>query len=1350
MRRAEGALGSQRHAGGRLQGELARGDDAACDHTVAVQAARTDGDAALRLHEAVVDQVAGGVDGDGLCKRHLALVMDVPGVSTQLGLPEPLAVAAEDEVLRGVQVGIAGHIQLSAEADAACAAFGRQPRLGHQRAGDGDIALRLQGQWRAGLHGPAETDACGRAGHVAPGELGIARHADPLLAGQAKVAQRCQRAADVDGSGIGLQGHALVHAQFLRHGDALACHGIEPASHAKGCAIALAGAALHASVLQHQRVALNGDLATGTGVQAAAERSAAADANVTTGHQAGGALHGQRLIDPVVAADRGAVAAAGLQAAQMHIAASLNGRGRIAAGIGGSAADDVGRGDVAASGQVQGAGGGDVAAHADLARGGGGGDAAGNEVAGDAQVVLRLHHGTAGGLHGLQAGAGRHHPEVAAGPQVLGLQFRAGLDRQAALRREVAGDVDLLGAVEFERAARSDGSAHVDAATGSDADITVGNHVGQAGHAASGGLQPHRALGLHSAGQRDAEARNLHATARLHFALEHGEALRRQRQVAAGGHRACQHDVALARCDVEVAARAGLLQIDAALAADGDALVGLHGRGRDAARARVELNAAGRAHIAAELHAVPGGDAHRAAGNAAGDGHVAGVDGDAPASQARTRVEVAAGRPLLSGARNRGARQADVAPGRCADAPAHGDVRGGGNALARRDMGVAHHADRRSEGYACAGMQAEVSADADGVAEPDAAGARQRRAAADTDGALGGHGTAHVQVEVAGDVQASARLAQLHVAARHVHGTGVDVAAQADAGCVHVQHLADLGRARHFDGAPARDRQVAADGCLSRSAHAVCRDVGAFVHLQPSGERRGIACPQVQVVAHQRRAVQAGGPCAVDRQITRHRKAPVLPDVLSLDGGGPGHLDHALPAAQQQCPGRAGVQVAAHQKFVVDGHVARAALQLNIALHAHRAVELRPGSAVGLQLVRGDFARNGDAPRAVQLDIARGRNTRGLQIARASHGHVFLVGEHGATQIHTHPRIRGDDADLPCGHGAQSRRIDGDAALPQRSGRGGQCRACILAGIRIALPPGRELDAGDAAVEVMRAQRPVDEQRLADQIQLAHRAFDARSQNIDLAASHGKARQRCLREGAGRTVGVPPLHGARAEREMRRVDDPAPVAGDAVGVGDDDAGRIAEYFHRTADAARRAGHGHLIDDGVGRAARSKIRVGRRLPTQKRCAAHQAVVEDDARRRHIEPLELVQRNTRCVGGGDVHQRRAALQHLNPRLKGQRGPRIGDGNGVEGPGRRYLCMGRRNAYRPLPARPHAGLQLQGGEEGKHATGCVAGPSGRAVARCIRRIALGTLWCCRALCVFRVFAHESPRPAHRFQNW
>ncbi len=158
----------------------------------------------------------------------------------------------------------------------------------------------------------------------------------------------------------------------------------------------------------------------------------------------------------------------------------------------------------------------------------------------------------------------------------------------------------------------------------------------------------------------------------------------------------------------------------------------------------------------------------------------------------------------------------------------------------------------------------------------------------------------------------------------------------------------------------------------------------------------------------------------------------------------------------------------------------------------------------------------------------------------------------------------------------------------------------------------------------------------------------------DIATAHGK-------------TGKPPvsvyIRCAGSQRCTRRVDEAAAVAGDAVGIGDDDVRPAAIDFRRpeqrTPPPAR-----HLVEDDGGGTGILQVGIARRHAAELRYPGFAImVVEDQARRTDIEIAVFVMRQAGTVGRDDIDERHAVRRRADIRLIGGRSAAI----------RRYLlCL------------------------------------------------------------------------------
>ena len=113
---------------------------------------------------------------------------------------------------------------------------------------------------------------------------------------------------------------------------------------------------------------------------------------------------------------------------------------------------------------------------------------------------------------------------------------------------------------------------------------------------------------------------------------------------------------------------------------------------------------------------------------------------------------------------------------------------------------------------------------------------------------------------------------------------------------------------------------------------------------------------------------------------------------------------------------------------------------------------------------------------------------------------------------------------------------------------------------------------------------------------------------------------------------------------MGGVDEAAAAAGDAVGVGDDDLGRLPRHFGVAAQLAGAAAV-DFVEDDIGSAA-LQVRVAKDDAAQlRRLSAFGGVVEDYAVGADVVVLELVVGQAAAIGRGDVHHRYAIARRAH---------------------------------------------------------------------------------------------------------
>ena len=208
-----------------------------------------------------------------------------------------------------------------------------------------------------------------------------------------------------------------------------------------------------------------------------------------------------------------------------------------------------------------------------------------------------------------------------------------------------------------------------------------------------------------------------------------------------------------------------------------------------------------------------------------------------------------------------------------------------------------------------------------------------------------------------------------------------------------------------------------------------------------------------------------------------------------------------------------------------------------------------------------------------------------------------------ARHAHTKASRRADDLNLPGGHRAEARRVDGERLRVARSALNGLrgigravCRRDVARTRAVDCPCQHLLISGDDVDARARIQRRVDADRLTDEIDSADGAFDAAAGaghsripfQLDMAAGDVVAERVGVSE-IGRRAARPgeELRCPRRQCHADGVGEARAAHGNAVRVRNDHRGGRAEHFERSIErggisAARR---GHLVDDGASGAAR---------------------------------------------------------------------------------------------------------------------------------------------------------------------
>ncbi|ABX34067.1 hypothetical protein Daci_1423 [Delftia acidovorans SPH-1] len=507
---AEFALAAQARGAPGLDGELARCDDAAGPGQVAVDVARTDGDVLLRLDQAFVGEIAAGVDVHRLGEGHVAPVADGTVVRLEPGLAQEEAVAFKAQVLRRMGVEVAGHVEVAAKADAASLATGGEPALRDGGTANGNVTPGLQSQVLFGRDLACDGDGAAGAGKLTLAQLQVAAHAHAVRALQARIAQRGKAAAHVDGTGLGLDVHAVVDAQLLAHGEALAGAGIEPAGDAhlparlaaRSLAVALARTALQACIAQHQGVAGHGNASAGIRGQALAEGCICTHGDVRASGDVGRSLDGGRACHLVAASRAGLVGAAGLQALQADVAARVD-HGSLAVGRAGHHLAGLG---IGAGLEAQRPRRGHRAGDRDGARARRGVDAGAHQVALDAQGIVGAQRGLALRQHAAGVDGCGRNVKIGASLQAFGLEGLCRPDVHGAHGRDVARHRDVTACAQLQVLAGKHGPLDVDLACGQGGDAPVGDQLAPAGDAAVTRFQAQIAAGLQALVQADGAA----------------------------------------------------------------------------------------------------------------------------------------------------------------------------------------------------------------------------------------------------------------------------------------------------------------------------------------------------------------------------------------------------------------------------------------------------------------------------------------------------------------------------------------------------------------------------------------------------------------------------------------------------------------------------------------------------------------------------------------------------------------------------------------------------------------------------------------------------------------------------
>ncbi|RMO54553.1 hypothetical protein ALQ29_05554 [Pseudomonas marginalis pv. marginalis] len=429
-----------------------------------------------------------------------------------------------------------------------------------------------------------------------------------------------------------------------------------------------------------------------------------------------------------------------------------------------------------------------------------------------------------------------------------------------------------------------------------------------------------------------------------------------------------------------------------------------------------------------------------------------------------------------------------------------------------------------------------------------------------------------------------------------------------------------------------------------------------FQGIAVEGERTGAVDDAALAVVQQ--AADVEGLCAVAEQATF---------VAVVDAGG-GDVQRLLGAQGsalviQALRGGGEVAIGDHRAGV--GEVL--AVEGDVATGIAGVVWVDPGfddAAVGQLTVagQGDAVAGGEGFAVFQCAFglcleggarvhrALGLQARGLDVhhtARGGLGHaqvavgvelnIATTGGQCAVELHAHTGFGAHQFDRTGIHATQGRRVDGQfglgaAVVGARSGLQALCIDVVAAG-----------DHGQLAGVDLR----VDLGRTGDDFEAVHvaciqaLAVDGHGAAIDLVAFQ--------------LPGLIDHRFAGGQGDVGGVDEAAAIAADAVGVGDDDLGRLARHFGVAAQLAGAAAF-DFVEDDIRRAA-PEVRVADDDPAQLRALHRPAgVVKDHAVGADVVVLELVVRQAAAVRRGDVHHRHAIA------CLADRGARAADDNAV----------------------------------------------------------------------------------------
>ena len=223
------------------------------------------------------------------------------------------------------------------------------------------------------------------------------------------------------------------------------------------------------------------------------------------------------------------------------------------------------------------------------------------------------------------------------------------------------------------------------------------------------------------------------------------------------------------------------------------------------------------------------------------------------------------------------------------------------------------------------------------------------------------------------------------------------------------------------------------------------------------------------------------------------------------------------------------------------------------------------------------------------------------------------IGRHVPGAAHPRAPLGGDKLNAPGRHAAQQGRVNRQPGRPRRRRQRGD----PASGPGIVVAPGDEFEQarrghgainGNPAGEQFKYRRPAE---------VGPPRADLKS-----APAHAQALKRAL------SVKLRPTRG---QGDPRGVDEAAAIAGQAVGVGNDDAGRLAMHFEH-AQKVGAVGADHFVQDDRGRP--GGLEMGVALDETREFGALQfsgGVVEHQPRPAHVELLVAVVREPPAVGG-----------------------------------------------------------------------------------------------------------------------